>query len=541
MKPIILGLCLLCTAFIAPLKAQNPPVRLGDLQAYSLADVATDPIARDFAAQLGQDKVKEAIALAEAAVAKGEPMGDFLLGYAAEQGKGGEADLAKAEKHYREAAKRNHAPSVTNLAALLLRQNPTNEEAVKLLRTVVEQDPKIAGFFLGFGYLSGATGTADFQSAAQMWTKSAEAGNIPAYRYLGFLYQGNLGFPAQADLKKAAECYEKAANKDDAEGAIRLGLLILQAGDKIGHKPTEATAWFEKAASTNNAAALYLLGQVREQGVKDGVAADPKAARELYTKAANQDNAAALLRLGYMLERGVGGDTNLPEAVKKYRKAAELGEAGAYFNLGILTQKGEGGLEKSEAEAFRFYLQSALRGFAPGQNLVGMAYRAGTGASPDVIAAAAWFSRAAEQGESNAMVSLAEMMLSNQGLPFNAELLGKLTQTAFGAGNPRAGMLLGRMAERGVGLEKNVAQALTFFRWAGKQGMEDGTKAAAELEKTMTKEQIQEADKLTKQLEEQKKAEAAKQGDAPKADAPKPGDAPKADAPKTDADKPKKP
>ena len=276
MKRIILGLCFLCAALVAPLKAQNPPVRLGDLQAYTLSDVTSDPVARDFAAQLGQDKTKEALALAEAGVAKGEPMGDFLLGYAAEQGKGGEPDLAKAEKHYREAAKRDHAPSVTNLAALLLRQNPTSDEAVKLLRTVVEKDPKIAGFFLGFACLSGATGTPDFQSAAQMWTRSAEAGNIAAYRYLGFLYQGNLGFPAQADLKKSVESYEKAANKDDAEAAIRLGLLILQAGDKIDRKATEATSWFEKAASTNNAAALHLLCQARAQGVHGRFSVKPE-------------------------------------------------------------------------------------------------------------------------------------------------------------------------------------------------------------------------------------------------------------------------
>lgn len=507
------GACLL----VGSLQAQQSNIRLGDLQAYALADVSDNAVAKEFSALLGQDKAKEALAAAEAAAAKNEAVGDFLLGFAAENGKGSEADFAKAEKHYRDGMKKDHLPSTVNLAALLLRQNSTNEEAAKLLRGVQEKDPKTAGFFLGIACLSGATGTPDFQSAAQMWTRAAEAGNTSANRYLGFLYQGLFGFPAQADLKKAASFFQKAADTGDAEASIRLGLLILEAGDKIDRKVGEATSWFEKAASTNNAAALFLLGQVREQGTKGVVEADPKAARELYGKAAAQDHGPSILRLGYLTERGLGGDANLEGAIKLYRKAAELGEAGAYFNLGVLTQKGEGGLEKSDSEAFRLFLQSALRGFAPGANFVGTAYRAGLGVSPDIVAAAAWFSRAAEAGETNAMISLAEMMLSNQGIPFNGELLGQLTQRAFSAGNPRAGLLLGRMAERGVGLERNLAQALAFYRWAGKRDLEEAKTAAAEVEKNMTKDEVAAADALTKQLEEQ----------------PKPADAPKDDTKKT--------
>ncbi|MFM7182974.1 MAG: hypothetical protein ACKO2G_16135 [Verrucomicrobiales bacterium] len=515
---ILWGVCLL----VPSIQAQQPTISLGDLQAYALSDVADNPVAKEFASLLGQEKAKEALAAAEAAVAKKEVIGDFLLGFAAENGKGAEADFAKAEKHYREASKKDHLPSTVNLAALLMRQKSNNEEAARLLRSVQEKDPKIAGFFLGIACLTGATGTPDFQSAAQMWTRAAEAGNPSANRYLGLLYQGVFGFPAQADLKKSAEYLQKAADKDDAEASIRLGLLILEAGDKIGRKTPEATSWFEKAASTNNAAALYLLGQVREQGTKGVVEADPKAARELYVKAAAQNHGPSILRLGFLTERGLGGDADLAVAVKHYRKAAELGEAGAYFNLGVLTQKGEGGLEKSDSEAFRLFLQGALRGFAPAANLVGTAYRAGLGVSPDIIAAAAWFSRAAEAGETNAMISLAEMMLSNQGIPFNAELLGQLTQRAFSAGNPRAGLLLGKMAERGVGLERNLAQALAFYRWAGKRDLADAKTAAAEVEKSMTKEEVAAADALTKQFEEQPKA-GDNPDNKPKEEVKKPG------------------
>ena len=515
MKRLLSGLCLFLASLTAPLVAQNSNIRLGDLAAYEIGDLPDDATVQEFSALLGQDKVKEALTLAELAAGKKQAVGYFLVAWAAETGKGGEPDLAKAEKNYREAIKLDSVAAKTNLAALLLRQNPTNEEAGKLLSEATEKDPKIAGFFLGIACLSGATGTPDFQSAAQWWNKSAQAGYAKSFRHLGYLYQGMFGFPAQSDLKKSADAFEKGAKADDAESAIRLGILILQGGEKIGRKAAEATAWFEKASATNNPAALFLLGQVREQGV-EGSEADPKQARELYEKAAKQDHAPSILKLGYMMERGLGGEAKIDEAIKLYRKAAELGEAGAYFNLGILTQKGEG-LEKNEEEAFRLFLQAGQRGFAPAATVLGTAYRAGTGTNPDMIAAAAWFSRAAEAGESNAMVSLAEMMLSNQGIPQNAELLGKLTQTAFNAGNPRAGLLLGRMAERGIGLPQNPAQALAFFQWAAKLGLEDAKTAAAELEKNLTKEQIKAAADMLKEFEKPNK-DAAKAEAAPDKD-----------------------
>ena len=516
----------LAMAGLASAQQQNSPtIRLGDIAAYGLAEVGDNPTAREFAGLMGQDKAKEALAAANAAADKGEPIGQFLLGWAAENGKGREASAADAEKAYREAAKRNHPPSVTNLAVLLLKQNPKSEEAVKLLRSVEEKDPKVAGFFLGVAYLGGAAGTPDFASAAQLWTKAATAGSVTALRHMGYLYEGVFGFPAQADLKKAADSYEKAANLNDAEAAIRLGLLTLRSGEAIDKKAADAPKWFEKAATSDTHAALYLLAQIKEQGIKENdkeiYPADPTMARTLYQKAADQGHGPSVLKLGYMTEQGLGGPKDEAESIKLYRKGAELGEAGAYFNLGILAQKGQG-VEKDEKEAFRNFLQSGLRGFVPGQTQTGSAYRAGAGVVPDPVAAAAWFERAANQGETNAMVNIAEMMLSGQ-FPINPELVGKLAQQAFNGGNPRAGMLLGRMAERGAILQQNSSQALAFYRWAAKRKMEDATKAAEELAKTMTKEQVEAADIFTKQLEEQAAAQqpAAAPAGADTKDAPK--------------------
>jgi TPR repeat protein len=505
---MLIGLIATCV----PAAAQNANIRLGDIGAYGLAELGDDATAREFASLLGQDKEKEALAAANRAADKGLPTGHFLLGWAAENGRGREASLEDAEKAYREGAKRNHIPSVTNLAVVLMKQNPVNEEAVKLLRSAEEKDPKIAGFFLGVAYLGGSAGTPDFASAAQFWTKAAAAGSVIAQRHLGYLFEGVFGFPAQNDIKKAADAYRKAADADDAEASIRLGLLTLRHSETLGLKPADAPKWFEKAATSDNPAALFLLAQIKEQGV-EGYPADVDQARALYQKGANQDHGPSILKLGFMLERGLGGAKDEAKAIELYRKSAELGEAGAYFNLGILHQTGRG-VDKDEKEAFRNFLQAGLRGFAAGATQAGSAYRAGAGVTPDPVAAAAWFERAATAGESNAMINIAEMMLNNQ-LPVNAEMVTKLSQQAFNLGNPRAGLLLGRMSERGVILQQNRAQALAFYRWAAKREMEEAKTAAAELEKSLTKEEIEAAAILLKQLEENQQEAAA--GETPAA------------------------
>ena len=499
-KTLLCGLCFLASGITSLLSADSPPrFRIDHIPAYTPGDVADSPQGKEFANLFERGQIKAAVKVAEAAIAAQQPVGHFLLGYLAEHPADRAArDLLNAEKHYRDGVKKDHLPASVNLAALLLRQNPRSDEAAILLNAAADRDPKIAGFFLGIASLSGANGTPNVTHTVHLWTQSGEAGHAIAWRHLGFLHQGVFGFSPEVSDAKAFSAFEKAAGLGDAESAVRLAVVILESGDKIGHKAEEAEAWFGKAGSSNEPSALYLLGQVREQGVKT-MAANPQAARQIYQQAAALKHAPSMVKLGHLLEFGIGGDTSLEQAVVWYRKAMDLGDGEACYKLALLARQGKG-LAVSEAEAFKLFLQAGIREFAPAATEIGDAYRFGTGITPDPFAAVTWLSRAVEAGDPDAMVSLSEMMLSSQGIPYNASLLGQLTQRAFTVGNPRAGLLLARMAERGIGDEKNLPKALALYRWAAEKKMTEAVEAAEALQKNFTAEQLQAADQIRQEL-----------------------------------------
>jgi len=474
-------------------------IRLGDIVAFSPATIPNDPVARDFMVVIEAGDAEAAFGKAKAAAVSSAKVGNFLLGYCYEIGIGVEASFELAEKAYRISSEAGYLPGTTNLAVLLMRRDPSAPEAGRLLKEAAEKDPTRPGLFYGIACLSGATGTPDMQTAAQIWNKAAAQGEVEAYRYLGLLYSGAFGFPAQADPKKAVDFLEKGAGQGDAEAAIMLARLILAQGEALEREPAEAAKWFEKAAESEAPAALHMLAQVKEEGI-GAAKPDPEAALALYEKAAAMDHGPSVLKLGLFAEHGKTGGKDQNKAVRLYRKAAELNEPGAFYSLGIAYRNGAG-VAKDEAEAFRNFVESGLRGFPLGATQAGVAYLQGNGVAADPVAAAAWFLRAAEAGESNAMVSLAEMMLDGRAVGFNAELLGNLCQRAFDSGNPRAGYLLGRMSELGVVLPRNPPQALAFYRWSAGKEMKEAAEAAERLAKELDEGQLREAEEFLKSLD----------------------------------------
>ncbi len=491
------GALLLAPAMSVP--ASDINIRLGDIFAFTPDRLEGDDAAR-FGALIDDGQGEEALALAEELAANGSAVGHFLRGFAYEAGLGMDMGVAgEAEASYRAGAEAGHIPSMANLAVLLMRSDPASGEAGRLLRQAADEDPARAGLFLGIAKLSRTMGTPDFAEVEATWMKAAEAGESEAFRYLGYLHQGAFGFPERADLRRSADFLEKAAEAGDAEAAILLGRLILMQGAEIERLPEEAGRWFERAAESDSPAAIFLLAQVREEGL-GGAEPDLERARELYAKAAAMEHGPSLLKLGYFYERGLGGEADVDEAIRLYRRAAENGEGGGFYNLGIAYRTGMG-VATDTASAFRNFIRAGLLGNPMGATQVGAFYLSGEGVEADPVAAAAWFLRAAEAGESNAMVNLAEMMLDGRGIPFNAELLGNLCSQALQRGNPRAGFLLARMAERGVAIERNPSQALAFFRWAAERGHEGAQAEAERLEGELDEAAVNAADDFLRDLE----------------------------------------
>jgi len=106
--------------------------------------------------------------------------------------------------------------------------------------------------------------------------------------------------------------------------------------------------------------AMEMLAGRYIQGV--GVKQSDKKATELFIMAAKRGQASAQINLGQFYERGVHGLTQSPKrAIEYYTLAAEQGFAEAQFNLGTMYLHGEG-VETSYSKAREWITKAAAQG-----------------------------------------------------------------------------------------------------------------------------------------------------------------------------------
>ena len=166
--------------------------------------------------------------------------------------------------------------------------------------------------------------------------------------------------------------------------------------------------------------------------------------------------------LGVMYDNGMSVAEDDAEAVRWYRMAAEQGHASAQHNLGLMYAEGDG-VPEDDGEAVRWYQLSAGQGYALAQFDLGVMYSRGEGVPEDDAEAVRWYWLAAEQG------------------------------------NPLAQTNLGFMHASGDGVLKDLVFAHMWFNLAAAQGNETAQNNKEKIEQVMTREQIADAQKLSRE------------------------------------------
>ena len=137
-------------------------------------------------------------------------------------------------------------------------------------------------------------------------------------------------------------------------------------------------------------------------------------------QSAEEGNSEAQYSLGLKYSSGDGIQKDKAEAAKWYRKAAEQGDARAQMNLGYMYSKGEG-IPKDEAEGEKWYRKSAEQGNANAQYSLGLMYWSELRQFPDIpkddAEAVKWFGKSAEQGNAVGQRYLAVMYYFGFGVP----------------------------------------------------------------------------------------------------------------------------
>jgi len=272
-------------------------------------------------------------------------------------------------------------------------------------------------------------------------------------------YELGRKYISELDYKAAAKCFLAAASRGNADAQYSLGRLY-EDGHGVGQDYGEALGWYRSAAGQGHSEALKRL-----------------------RSAAGRGNAAAQVSLGMLCENGSGVAKDLSEALDWYRKAAEQGDkdglgrleqyagagnsSDAQKKLGRLYETGHGVRQnckesvkwyskaagQGDSEALNKLEQLAGRGNSPdAQYALGQMYEAGHGVSEDLEVAVSWYGRAAGQGHPEALKAL---------------------ERVAGQGNTSSECVLGRLYHEGKGVTKNAGKAAGWYSRAAAQGSAD--------------------------------------------------------------------
>ena len=149
-----------------------------------------------------------------------------------------------------------------------------------------------------------------------------------------------------------------AANAGDAKALFEVGSRYAEArGTNADMKA--AAQWYEKAAELGFAPAQYRIGNMYEKGI--GVERDATKAKTWYQLAAAQGNASAMHNLAVLLAMGADGTVDNDSANRWFTSAAELGVKDSQFNLGILAAKGVG-MKQNLEESYKWFALVAKQG-----------------------------------------------------------------------------------------------------------------------------------------------------------------------------------
>ena len=358
---------------------------------------------------------------------------------------------------YHNAADNGYADAQFSLGRLYrkgLGVKQDDKQAIYWYRKAADQEYVWSQVFLGLAYYDGVGVKKDYKQAAYWYRKAADRGNVVGQTNIGGLYQ--LGKGVERDYKQAVYWYQKASDKGFALAQTNLASLYQGGGSGLEQDYKQAIYWYRKAADKDSALGQTSLGSIYEYGI--GVEKDYKLALYWYQKAAGQDNADGQYEMGNMYALGKGVEQSIDTAAFWYHKAAEQGQitakiydaaikgsaedqqdfgkfiashadgknkklglsfirksgeqgsTEALYTLGTIYESGKYNIQKSDKEAFVWFLKAAELGHEHSILRVAGMYSGGKHFKKAVT----WYHKAAELGNRKAEFILGLIYKTNK-------------------------------------------------------------------------------------------------------------------------------
>ena len=376
------------------------------------------------------------------------------VGYYYYRGWGGlEADREEALKRYESARKEGSTMALCFLAEHCLcdtEMEERYEQAADLCRQAVEAGCEKAYGLLGFCCLSEESSLRDLGQAFDFFERGAEVKDDAALYGLGLCYQE--GYVVDSNEDRALECFRQSAGQGNTYANVRLGRYYYDLATEDGDE--QAWEYFSRAAARRNTEAMYMMGQLCENG--RGCEKDISEALAWYQRAADQGYVDALHAIAYLYYIDEGNIHDYDKAFPLFLEAAEKGCTDSFFYLGYCYKNGLG-VEEDLEKAQEWYTKAAGDGGSAAQNNLGwLLYDQG-----EYVEAREWFTAAADQGSKWAQFGLGECFYYGNGVGQNYEQARFWYEKAAAQDYVKAMVQLGNIAQKGL----DGADYETAFQW----------------------------------------------------------------------------
>lgn len=303
-------------------------------------------------------------------------------------------------KYLIEAAKKIGADAKDQRAVRRYRDLLIQESLKTIRRLATEKEPyDEAQFFLANCHGTGMLGLqVDHERAYHLYLQAAKQNNpSAAYRVA---VCNEIGAGTRRDPARAAAFYRKAASLGDTAAMYKLGMILLLGSLGEQKNPREAINWLKRAAEQadeENPHALHELAMLHEMPNSQFVVHDPAYAKQLYTQAAHLGYIQSQFKLGQCYEYGtLTCPVDPRRSIAWYTKAAEKGYSEAELALsGWYLTGSEGVLKQSDSEAYLWARKAANKGLSKAEYAVGYYAEVGIGIKQDMDFAKRWYMRAA--------------------------------------------------------------------------------------------------------------------------------------------------
>lgn len=259
----------------------------------------------------------------------------------------------------------------------------------------------------------------------------------------------------------------------------------------------EGVSWMKKSAEQAYGMAEYNLAALHIRGA--GVEKNFAKAKEYCERALEhgslspemeEDAKAVLEKLkGGCAEDGTAASGMNPNATdsekeefKVLLKSASDGDVDSQYCLGVAFALGRRGAVGDRSRAAEWYEKAANSGKVEAIVSLADCYKDGVVANKGLVDAIALYEKAAEQGDWRAQHLLAEIFSSNDlGVVDYAKAVKWALLAADNEGTADVLCLLGRCFENGLGIEKNITEAIKYYQRAAQKDNEEAKSALERL------------------------------------------------------------